>query len=166
MARGAGSISLLIDSPLQTLARSLRAVGPELRKQINTHTKTAAQPIWFEETRDRAVTRLKQRALVSTARVGVSSANVTLRAGGPTFKGGKSADRISRASEFGGGTDKQIQVTRAGKTYTRRLGATFGPRYRNGSVVYPAAADSIPRFASLWVSTARRTIHEAIESVN
>jgi hypothetical protein len=172
MARGVGSISLLIDSPLQDLARALRAVGPEVRKQINAATKAEAQPIWFEETRDRAATRLKQRTLVSTARVSVSSRNVVLRAGvaSPVLSGkragGKSADSIARAAEFAGGAGKVITSrTKTGTTYTRRMGASFGPRYRNGSVAYPSAADSIPRFASLWVSTARRTIHEAIEEV-
>ncbi|WP_248242978.1 hypothetical protein [Microbacterium kunmingense] len=103
---------------------------------------------------------------MSTASVGVSSRNVTLRAGGLTFKGGRSADRITGALEFGGGADKVITSrSRKGKAYRRRLGPAFGPPYRNGRVVYPAARDSIPRFASLWVQTARRTIHEAIEEV-
>lgn len=163
MARGAGSISLLIDSPLRDLALSLRAVGPETRKQINAATKTEAQPIWFEETRDRGVTRLQQKLLVSTARVGVTSRNVLLRSGGLTFPG-KSGDKVTGAAEFAGGESKVITSrTKKGKTYTRRLGSVFGPRYRNGAVVYPAASKSIPRFASLWVQTARRTIHEAIE---
>lgn len=162
---GTGQISLLIDSPLRDLALALRAIGPETRKQINAATKVAAQPIWFEETRDRGVTKLQQNLLVSTARVGVSSRNVSLRAGGLRFPG-KSGDRVTRAAEFGGGENKKIQTrTKGGKVYTRQLGSSFGPRYRNGSVVYPAASASIPRFASLWVSTARRTIHEAIEKV-
>jgi len=159
----AGSISLLIDSPLRDLARSMRAVGPEVRKQISSATKSAAEPIWTSETAQRGNSMLQQKLLVSTARVGVTNANVLLRSGGRTFPG-KSGDRVTGAAEFGGGADKKIRSrSRSGKYYTRRLGPVFGPRYRKGSVVYPAASDSIPRFASLWVSTARRTIHEAIE---
>lgn len=166
MARGAGSISLLIDSPLQDLVNSLRAVSPEIRKQINAATKAEANPIWFDETKGRAVTRLQQKLLVSTARTSVTSRNVLLKSGGLRFPG-KSGDRVSRAAEFAGGESKVIQSTSSkGKTYSRRLGGVFGPRYRNGAVVYPAARESIPRFASLWVSTSRRTIHEAIEQVN
>lgn len=164
MARGPGSISMLIDSPLQTLARSLAAIPADVRKQVNAATKAAAQPIWTGEVRERAVTKLKQRLLVDTARVGVTSRNVLLRSGGLTFPG-RSGDRVTGAAEFAGGEDKQITVTRKGTTYTRRFGAPFGPAYRNGSVVYPSARESIPRFASLWVQTARRTIHEAIEDV-
>jgi hypothetical protein len=166
MAKGTGSISLLIDSPLQDLAVSLRAIGPEMRTQVSAATKSAAQPIWTDETRGRAVTKLQNKVLVDTARVGVTSANVLLRAGGTKFRG-QSGDRITGAVEFGGGADKTIQSrTKKGTRYSRRLGATFGPRYRNGSVVYPAAHDSIPRFASLWVQTTRRVIHENIEKVN
>lgn len=166
MARGGGSISLLIDSPLRDLALALRAVGPEVRSQINSATKSAAQPIWTDETRARGVTKLKDKALVQTARVGVTSRNVLLRSGGLRFPG-RSGDRITGAAEFGGGANKVITSRSSkGKTYTRRLGAAFDVPYRNGSVVYPAAAESIPRFASLWVQTARRSIHEAIESVS
>ena len=32
-----------------------------------------------------------------------------------------------------------------------------------GYVVYPAAAEAIPRIASLWVQTAVRTLHELVE---
>lgn len=163
MIRGTGSISLLIDSPLRDLALALRTVGPEVRAQINAATKAAAEPIWTDEVKGRALTRLKQRALVDTARVGVTSRNVLLRSGGLTYPG-RSGDRITKAAEFGGGEAKVITSrTKKGKTYTRRLGPAFGPPYRRGSVVYPAASRSIPRFASLWAQTGRRTIHEAIE---
>ena len=166
MARGTGSISFLIDSPLRDLAVALRAVDKETRSQINSATKSAASPIWTEETSGRAMTRLKSKVLAGTSRVGVTSANVILRAGGLTFPG-KSGDRMTGAAEFGGGAGKVITSrTKTGTVYSRRLGAVFGPPYRNGSVVYPAAKDSIPRFASLWVQTARRTIHEALEGVS
>lgn len=169
----AGSISLLIDSPLQTLARSLRVVPKETRAQINTHTKQAANPIWFEETRDRAATRLQQRALVNTARVGVTSRNVLLKSGthAPVLSGkkarGRNTDRITAAAEFGGHAGKIITSrSKTGTEYRRKQGATFGPPRRGGAVIHPAAVASIPRFASLWVQTARRTIHEHIEEVN
>nr|WP_315266025.1 hypothetical protein [Microbacterium lemovicicum] len=166
MAKGTGSISLLIDSPLRDLANSLRVVGPDIRTQINSATKSAAEPIWTQETQGRAVTKLQNNLLANSARVGVTSRNVLLRSGGLRFKG-KSGDSMTGATEFGGGANKLITTkSRGGKVYKRRLGSVFGPRYRNGAVVYPAASDSIPRFASLWVQTARRTIHEAIEKVN
>lgn len=165
MSKGTGSISLLIDSPLQDLAVALRAVGPDVRKQINSATKSAALPIWTDETKGRARTRMQDKFLVNTARVGVTSRNVLLRSGGLTLPG-KNGDKVTGAVEFGGGENKTITSrSKNGKRYTRRQGSVFGPRYRNGAVVYPAASASIPRFASLWVQTARRTMHEAIEEV-
>jgi len=172
MARGGGSISLLVESPLQDLAKALRVVPKDVHAQINRHTKEAANPIWFGETRERAATRVKQRVLVNTARVSVTSRNVILKAGtpAPVLHGkkatGRSADAITQAAEFGGGAGKVIvSRTADGTAYRRRFGTPFGPPYRGGSVVYPAARDSVPRFASLWLQTARRTLHEAIEEV-
>ncbi|CAI9386088.1 hypothetical protein [Microbacterium sp. T2.11-28] len=173
MARGGGSISLLVESPLQDVARALRVLPRDVRAQINQHTKDAANPIWFEETRHRAATRIKQRVLVNTARVSVTSRNVILKAGtpAPVLHGkkarGRNADAITQAAEFGGGANKVIVSRTAGGTaYRRRFGAPFGPPYRGGSVVYPAARDTVPRFASLWLQTTRRTIHEALEGVS
>lgn len=165
MARGGGSISLLIDSPLRDLALALRAVGPEVRAQVNSATKNAAQPIWFEETRGRAGTRIQQRALVNTTRVGVTSRNVLLRAGGAgKLSSGTQIRVITDAAEWGASPGKVVQSRSSkGKTYTRRLGNSF-PAV-SGGVIHGAAKESIPRFASLWVQTARRTIHEAIEGV-
>jgi hypothetical protein len=53
--------------------------------------------------------------------------------------------------------------SKTGKAYTRTAGNAFGPNRRGGYVIYPAANAAIPRVASLWVQTARRTIHEALE---
>ncbi|WZO56014.1 hypothetical protein MRBLWH10_000823 [Microbacterium sp. LWH10-1.2] len=62
---------------------------------------------------------------------------------------------------------KQIASTsKKGKAYTRSAGNTFGPNRRAGNVAFPAAREAIPRVASLWVQTARRTIHEALEEVS
>ncbi len=165
MARGRGSISLLIDSPLRDLALALRAVGPEMRAQINDATKTAANPIWNEEIRGRAVTRIQQRALVDTARVGVTARNVLLRAGGAgKLSSGTPIRNVEWAAEWGMNPDRVVKTrSHKGTVYDRKAGNAF-PRMRDG-VAFAAAKDSIPRFASLWVQTTRRTIHEQIEKV-
>ena len=165
MIKGVGSISLLIDSPLRDLALALRTVGPETRAQINSATKSAAQPIWFDETRGRAGTRIQQRALVNTTRVGVTSRNVILRAGGAgKLSSGTAIRDITDAAEWGAGAGKVITSRSSkGKAYKRRLGNSF-PRVGDG-VIHGAAKQSIKRIASLWVQTARRTIHEASEKV-
>lgn len=168
MARlsGYGSISLLIDSPLRDLALAMRAVPTDIKREIGKATKAAAKPIWTEETRERGETRLQQRVLVSSADVNVSARNVVLRSGGRgKLANGTPVSRLARAAEFGMNPGKEIQSTsKTGTPYTRTAGAAFGPNTA-GNVVFPAARGAIPRLASLWVQTARRTIHESLEEV-
>lgn len=167
MARGAGSISLLIDSPLRDLALAMRAVPGDIKKEIGVQTKKAGKPIWFEETRGRADTRIQQRVLVDSADVSVTARNITFKSGGKgRLRSGTPIPRLARSAEFGMNPTKPItQKSKKGKEYTRAAGNAFGPNRRAGNVAYPAARDAIPRVASLWVQTARRTIHEAIEEV-
>lgn len=155
-----GRISLLVDSPLRDLAIVYRAVPSDARKQINRATKSEAQPIWKTETAERATTRLQQRVLVDTAKVGVTERNVFLRSGGGRLAA------LRTATEFGRPAAAPIK-TRSGKgtPYTRTTGRLFGERDRRGKVVHPAARQAIPRFASLWIQTAIRSLHEAGEKV-
>ena|SRR5690606_28247494 len=153
-----GRISLLIDSPLRDLAMLYRTVPAETRKQINRATKADAQPIWKTETAERATTRIQSRTLVDTAKVGVTSRNVFLRSGG-----GKLAE-LQSAAEFGRPAAAPIKShSKKGTAYTRTTGDLFGARDRHGKVVFPAARASIARFASLWIQTAIRSLHEAGE---
>lgn len=167
MATGAGRISFLIDSPLRDLAHAMRELEPDVKKQIGAHTKAAAQPIWEDELRDRPVTRLQTRALADTAKVGVTAQNVFLRAGHVgKLSSGTPVQLISRAAEFGSNPGRPVQSKSSrGKQYERKLGGAFGTQARGGNVVHPAARESIPRFASLWVQTAIRCIHELLEKV-
>lgn len=162
---GIGRISLSVDSPLRSMLLAVRSVPADTRKQINQHTKRAADPIWQGEVRERAATRVQQRVLVDTARVGVTDRNVALRSATVgQVRRGVPASRLAAAAEFGVGPGKVItSKSKKGKTYKRRMGNAFPTRHRNGTVVYPAARDAIPRIASLWVATAVRTIMDAFD---
>ena len=155
-----GQVSLLVDSPLRDLAIVYRVTPAEVRKQINRATKSAAQPIWKTETAERAATRIQQRTLVATAKVGVTNRNVFLRAGGGRFAA------LQSAAEFGRPASAPIKSrSKRGKAYQRTTGSLFGDRQQRGKVVFPASRDSIRRFASLWIQTTIRTLHEAGEKV-
>lgn len=162
-----GRISLLVDSPLRDLAIAYKSIPAENRKQINRATKSAAQPIWKTETAERGMTRIQQRTLVDTAKVGVTNRNVFLRAGGNgTLKSGTPIAKLMTAAEFGRPDAAPVSSrSKNKKAYKRRTGSLFGDRDRRGKVVYPAARDSIGRFASLWIQTTIRTLHEAGEKV-
>lgn len=162
---GNGRISLLIDSPFRDVLVALRGVPAETRKQVTAHMGKNAEPIWKEETRDRAATRLQQRALVDTARVGVATRNVYLRSGGVgKLSSGTAVPTVAYGAEFGATPAKVVtQRSRKGKRYTRRLGNAFGAPRRGGNVVYPAARDAIPRIASVIIQSARRALFDALE---
>lgn len=163
---GSGRISLLIDSPLRTLATAMRNVEPEVKRQIGSATKKSASPIWLESMHGHATDRMQVR-LAGTAQVGVTAQNVFLRAGGVgTLSSGTPISLITKPTEFGANPNRMITTrSRNGKTYRRRMGTMYRLPRRGGYVAYPAASDSIPRVASLWVQTARRTIFEKIETV-
>ena len=162
-----GRISLLIDSPLRDLALVYRAIPADVRKHINRETRTEAQPIWKQETAERATTRIQQRVLVDSAKVGVTNRNVFLRSGGTgRLRSGTPVVALASAAEFGRPAPTPIKSrSKNGKPYTRTTGAAFGIRQNKGNVVHPAASASIPRFASLWIQTTLRSLHEAAEKV-
>ncbi|TFV82042.1 hypothetical protein E4V99_14000 [Microbacterium sp. dk485] len=159
-------ISLLIDSPLAVLMHAMRGLDADVRKQIAQHTKGNAEPIWKDTTREQAGTRLQSR-LAQSARVGVTQQNVFLRAGAVgRLSSGTAISDLAQAIEWGANPGKTVTTrSRKGTAYKRRLGPTFGAPRRSGHVAHPAAKVSVSRIASLWVQTAYRTIHEAIEKV-
>lgn len=157
-------ISLLVESPLRDMLLAMRGVPADVRSRINSHTKSEAEPIWFGETRDRAATRLQQRALVNSARVGVTARNVFLRSGGVgTLSSGAPVSIVANPAESGANASTPVRSSRKATQYTRRMGTAFGAPTRGGKVVYPAAKASIARIASLWIQIARRTAFDQIE---
>lgn len=160
-----GRISLLVDSPLRDMLLAARSLPADVRKEIATQTKKAAEPIWLAETRERAATRLQQKALVSSARVGVTQRNVFLRSGSVgKLSDGTPVSLIAKAAEYGGNPARKItQRSRKGKKYTRRMGGVFSAPRRGGYVFNPSARDSMARFQSLWVQTATRTALDKLE---
>lgn len=160
-----GRISLLVDSPLRDVLVALRAVPAEARKNVTAYTRKNAEPIWFEETRDRAGSKLQQKSLVNTARVGVATRNIYLRSGGVgKLSSGTAIPTVAFGAEFGGNPEKVItQKSRKGKPYKRRMGNVFGAPRRGGNVVYPAARESIPRIASVAIQSAYRALLDAFD---
>jgi hypothetical protein len=160
-----GRISLLIDSPLRDLLILLRAVPAEARKHAMMHARDEATPIWFEETRGRGETRLEQRVLVNSARVGVTGRNIFLRSGGVgRLSSGTDVSVLASAAEFGASATKQVTSrTRTGTRYTRKLGRSFRPPRRGGYVFYPAVRDASARITSVIIQSCRRALFDALD---
>jgi len=164
-------ISVHSSRELQAVILALKQVDRELRKQIRQHTRQMVLPEWQRAVSEHAATGFEHRVLGSTARVLVSDQAVTLKAAhiGRALGGGLKPSDLWWAAEFGANRDRQRNYTgrRGGTTFPvkgRHTARQLRTRNPKGYVVYPAAADIIPRLASLWVQTAARTIHEAFES--
>ncbi|ONI63905.1 hypothetical protein ALI44B_04575 [Leifsonia sp. ALI-44-B] len=163
-------ISVFNSKELQGVILAMKGFERDLAKQIRRVTKSVVDPEWRKAVAERASTRSEARVLGSTARVAVSDQNVTLKSAavGRALTGGLKPSENFAGVEFGADQNDvtTYQATsKKGKRFkvTRHTKRQFRPRKKNGYVVMPAAAEIIPRIASLWVQTTIRTFHELIE---
>lgn len=151
--------------------QALKTFDREVRKQVRQHTKTMAAPEWQKAVREHSSTRLEHRVLADTARVQVSDRNVMLQSArvGRSLAGGAKPKDLARPVEFGTAGNRKRSVTQRSRngnsyTYTRQTQKQFRPFKKSGYAVFPAAANIIPRIASLWVQTVARTFADLIET--
>jgi hypothetical protein len=166
-------ISIWDSKEIQAIVLALRSANKELQAEVRKYTNAEMLPEWSKGLAERATTHLEHRVLVDTARMKVSNQNVTLSAAGVgrslSGKGSAKPADLAKAVEFGAdrsATTTYQRRTRKGKTVTvrnRHTRAQFRPVNRKGYVVYPTAAELIPRFASLWVQTVMRTVLDAVD---
>jgi hypothetical protein len=155
---------------LTAVVVALRAVEKNISSDIRKQTRQVLQPEWQKTAREHSQTRLEVRVLGDTARASVSSNGITLKSAsvGKVLKGGFVTKAMYAGIEFG--ADRAVKNTyqarsSKGKTYsvTRRTRAQLRPRRRSGYVIYPAAAEFIPRAAAMWTQITVRVIAEAAE---
>lgn len=159
-------ISAFESAELQGTILALKGMDRELAAQIRKATRTITEAEWRKELAQEATTQAEERVLVATARTSVTNQNIALKSGAAAKKleGGAAIHELTHSVEFGADREHRGTSTSAtGKHYERRTRRQFKGRQRTGYVVYPAAADIIPRIAALWVQTTVRTFHEAIE---
>lgn len=164
-------ISAYSSRQLQAIIVAGKQAPRELQKRLRTETKAVVDPVWRKAVTEHASTRLEQRVLGQTARVAVSNQNVTLKAAvvGKKLSGGLNPKTQYHAAEFGaeqGRFNTYSARSKRGHRFDvrRRTTNQLRPLKRTGYVVYPAAADVIPRIASLWFQTAARQLHEIFEA--
>ncbi len=162
-------ISVLDSRQLLLVVTAMRGLDREARKHIRRVTKPVVQKEWQWGLAQRAETRLEHRVLVDTARVAVSDQNVTLKSAGSTreLTGGLAPSWGWAGVEYGADLKPSTYTrwTKRGRAVkiTRTSGHQFKHRAKSGHVVFPTAADLIPRLASLWVQTWVRAFHDATE---
>jgi len=150
-------ISAFESPELQATILAINGMDLELKTQIRKATRSITEPEWTRELNAHASTLMETRVLSQTARVTVSNQNITLKTGqlSRRMTGGSPLASLTPAVEFGANRNK---VTKG-----RHTARQFKKRNRKGYVAMPAAADIIPRIASLWVQTVVRTFHEALD---
>lgn len=159
------------DSRLDAVVYGLKLVPRDVRNRINRDTRATLKPIWQQEIAkqlpgtDSFTARLAGKGLVSGGNPPVMRAYTSRR---PLRPGGLYADRDGYLGEFGGRSTLYSRYTRKSPnggrhTVERRTMLGLPPTIRRGRVAYPAAAETAPRMASLWVQTFVRAVHEALE---
>jgi len=149
---------------LQNLDRSMQA-------QVRRATKELGQGEWQGLVVEHLQgNNLQSRVLGETSKLQASNQNVMLRSGASSkrMSGGASPASLAKQEEFGANHNRLKAYRRRNRNgkvsdVLRHTTRQLMPIRRGGWTVYPAAAEFIPRIASLWVRTAMRTIHEAFE---
>lgn len=143
-------------SPSLTAAIQVMTTMPrEAAKETRKYSKAVIAPEWKKALSAEApAAEIFQDRLVKPSTVYVGDSGVRLVAG----KGA-----LVRQTEFGAAREKFNTYRRDGHNVTRRTQRQFWNYRDEGHVVYPAAADIIPRIAALWVQTIYRTVAETIE---
>lgn len=163
-------ISVFDSKYLQAAVLAIRSANTGLQAEIRKYTKAELAPAWAEQMHENASTRLEAYALADTARVSVSNQTVRLSAGtvNAGLSGGLDVKKNYAPIEFGA-DQKSVSTFTSTSANGRKFKVTrhnhrqFAAPRRNGYLFYPTVASLVPRFASLWVQTAMRTIGDAID---
>lgn len=171
----------MLDVDTRTLHATVAAVwsvAPEIRRQINAHTRSELGPVWTGELQRRARGPMDQRVLLRGARIKAGTSLALVAATSTrTLSGGLTPADEWAPVEFGGTRGKVTAYRR--RSYARRTPTgtvqvrsgtvrrhttrQLKPRNSRGWVVFPAVAEFGPRAASLWTATVVRTVYDAFD---
>lgn len=159
-----------IDS-VEAAVQGLQVIDRSMQAQIRRATRELGEDEWSGMVGEHlAGNNLQQHVLGETSKLQASNQNVMLKSGASNkrMRGGATPAMLARQEEFGANHNQVTAYrrhSRSGKVseVLRHTTRQLMPIRRGGWTVYPAAAEFIPRIASLWVQTVMRTIHEAFE---
>ena len=159
------------DSRLDAVIYGLKLVPRDVRNRVSRETRSTLKPIWQQEIqsrlagRDSFTARMIGKGLVTGGNPPVMRAATSRR---PLRPGGVVPDEQGYLAEFGGRSTLYSKYRRRSKNggrhdVTRRTMLGLPQTIARGRVVYPAAAETAPRMASLWVQTFVRAVYDALE---
>lgn len=148
-----GLVSVRDSAHLKAVVLALKAAPKEIRGDVRTQTRNVARSQWQRElTRESSMVQ-QTRLIADTARVTVSDQSIKVVASALKRKrlsGGGTPVQLGKAFEFGDNPG-----------WSKVHGAPS--RRRSGYVFYPALATMAPRIMALWIQTATRVVHNALE---
>lgn len=157
---------------LKGVVLALKTMDKDVRNDITRTARSVISPEWVKavEAKTAGMPLIDQRVLGKGARVtGGNPVRLVASTSKRALSGGLVPNDNSRGFEFG--TDQRDKTSTYARTYpggkrhqvTRRAGRHLPNRVRTGRAVFPAVAEVLPRFTSLWVQIVVRKIHEAAE---
>lgn len=163
-------IDVKLSPEMRAVIFAMRSLDRTIAKMVRQEVKKVAAPEWRKALAERAMSRLQQRALVSTSTVSVSNQNVRASSAmkGRPLSGGFDPKYDWHAAEFGADPNREMEYTRASRKggrhkVKRRVGNGLPARKASGHVIYPAAHEMIPRLGRLFFQTVYRTVATATE---
>lgn len=162
-------ISVRGDDRLKAAVLAMKLANRDLKKKINTATKTTMGPVWTSEVTRRADTEMERRVIAKGARIKPGNPPVAVAATSTRkLSGGFVPADLWPTVEFGTTRRDQYKKyqgrSRKGKPYpvTRRTSRQLPPRSR-ARVAYAALREVAPRVVSLWVQIIVKTYAEALD---
>jgi hypothetical protein len=163
-------VSALSSRELLLVLRGLRNLDRETKKHLRRGLKQLAEQAWKELLSRNASNRLERAVLADSGRVRVSDQNVRLTSASlsRSLTGGLKPSEDYAPVEFGASPRPEATErvrSRRGNEFTRKRDPSkpFKSPNRRGNVVYPSAANIIPRILAMYVQTFVRAIHDALE---
>lgn len=161
-------------SLLRATVLALKQIDKPVRQQIAKETRETMNPAWREVIATHAGgSRMDNLVFGKGARIaaGNPARLVSTSSRRPLRKGtnGFVPNDMGRLLEFPTATPGKVSTYRrrsgnGGTHEVKRRTMTGLPMRRSGGrVVYPAVAEVMPRFVSMWVQIVVRNIHEAYE---
>lgn len=158
------------DAPaaLRASVLALKVADREIRSDISKRMRGTMSPVWKSEVTQNltGAGRMEARMLVPGTRIAAGNPPALVAASGNRKIGrGLTANRNAAGFEFGASDATRRQRSGRGpnKTYTRHVMRHLPARNRKGRVVYPAAAEVLPRVASFWAQSVIRAFMDAVE---
>ncbi len=153
---------------------AMKAVDKPIKKQINDATRNELNPSWREALATKAGGNRMDNAVFgkgariaagNPARLVAASSRRALRKGTNGFIPNERGRALEFVNPDHNKKSTYVRTFKGGKAHkvTRRTLTGFPVAKRGGRVVYPAVAEVMPRFVSMWVQIIVRNVYEATD---